>query len=601
MKKIVLLIFCLCVALIALSQTNGSSDTVYRISGTSNVNQASQKVVSSFSKGKDDEALAKDYYQLALKLIATKDYKKAEIYLQKAIELASRNKKKNERLSFYYRELAKVQELLNKDEEASENFRKASLYTDDQTQKRINNNDAGRSKSKSDPETEMQYLNQNAYFLSNSNGNERDIVQTYNQMAEINRSNNNPNDAITNYKDALNSIDGNSTDAILIQSEMADLYAETKNYTEAINLQKQVVEKSYQNADVEVQVKQMRQLSDIYFAAKNEEEGLDILISAYKLALEKGNVKEARLSLIALTNYYEKTKNSEKILELYRDFITSLDTLISRDSSLIDVKLFEITEEKIIRLEKEKQLQDELISRKNNYNLMLGGSLILLILLTLIIVWAWNSVKKRNKQIALQSLRREMNPHFVFNSLNSVNQFIASNNELEANKYLSSYSNLMRRFMENSNNDFVSLSSEIDQLSKYLELEKLRFPDKFDYTISVDDELDSDLVKIPNMIIQPNCENAIWHGLRYRETKGHLNLSFTKSGTHTIVIIEDNGIGLEASASMKTKNQKLHESRGLTNVKERIKLINDIYKSKISMEITEKSGDEKGVIVKIAW
>jgi two-component system, sensor histidine kinase YesM len=601
MKKIVLLIFCLCVALIVFSQSFGTSDSVARNSNSSGVNQASQKVVSSFSKGKDDDSLAEDYYQLALQLIATKDYKKAEIYLQKAVELASRNKKGNERLSYYYRELAKVQELLNKDDEASENFRKASLYTEDQTQKRINNNDAGRSKSKSDPETEMQYLNQNAYFLSNSNGNEQEIVQTYNQMAEINRSNNNPEDAITNYKDALNNLDGNSTDAILIQSELADLYAETKNYSEAINTQKIVVEKSYQNADVDIQVKQLRQLSDIYFAANNDVEGLDVLLSAYKLAIEQGKVKEARLSLIALTKYYEKTKNSEKILALYRDFITSLDTLISKDSSLIDIKLFEITEEKILRLEKEKQLQDELISRKNNYNLMLGGSLVLLILLTLIIVWAWNSVKKRNKQIALQSLRREMNPHFVFNSLNSVNQFIASNNELEANKYLSSYSNLMRRFMENSNNDFVSLSSEIDQLSKYLELEKLRFPDKFDYTINVDEELDSDLVKIPNMIIQPNCENAIWHGLRYRETKGHLNLSFSKSGTHTIVIIEDNGIGLEASASMKTKNQKLHESRGLTNVKERIKLINDIYKSKISMEITEKSGDEKGVIVKIAW
>lgn len=601
MKKIVLLIICLCFAMVMLSQSYGTSDSVARNSNSSGVNQASQKVISSFNKGKNDDALAEDYYQLALQLIVTKDYKKAEIYLQKAIELASDNKNKNERLSVYYRELAKVQELLKKDDEASENFRKASLYTDDQTQKRINNNDAGRSKSKSDPETEMQYLNQNAYFLSNSNGNEREIVQTYNQMAEINRSLNNPDDAITNYKDALNNIDGNSTDAILIQSEMADLYAETKNYTEAINLQKQVVEKSYQNADVEVQVKQMRQLSDIYFAAKNEEEGLDILISAYKLALDRGNVKEARLSLIALTDYYKKTKNSDKILDLYQDFVQSLDSLILRDSSLIDVKLFEITEEKILRLEKEKQLQNELISRKNYYNLMLGGSLVLLILLTLIIVWAWNSVKKRNKQIALQSLRREMNPHFVFNSLNSVNQFIASNNELEANKYLSSYSNLMRRFMENSNNDFVSLSSEIDQLSKYLELEKLRFPDKFDYTITVDEELDSDLVKIPNMIIQPNLENAIWHGLRYRETKGNLNLSFTKSGSHTIVIIDDNGIGLDASASMKTKNQKLHESRGLTNVKERIKLINDIYKSKISMEITEKSGDEKGVIVKIAW
>jgi tetratricopeptide (TPR) repeat protein len=600
MKQICLVVFILYTAFTAVSQSYGTSDSIVSASKASSVNQASQNVVNSFGKGMNDDELAEDYYKLAVELISLGDYAKAEIYLQKAIDLASGNKK-NKRISDYYRELAKVQEILKKNEESSENYRRASVYSDDQTTKRINSNDAGRVRSKADPETELEYLNQNAYYLSNTTDKGKEIAQTYNQMAEVNRSINNPDDALENYKDALSNVDYNSTDAIFIQSDMADLFAETKNFSEAINIQKQVVEQSYQNAGVDVQVSQLRQLSDIYFAANSEEEGLNALLTAYRLAVECGNVKEARLSLLALADFYEKNKDNRHILQLYRDFVISLDTLIANDTSLIDIKLFELTEEKILRLEKEKHLQDELIERKNNYNLMLGGSVILLLFLTSVIVWAWNSVKKRNKQIALQSLRREMNPHFVFNSLNSVNHFIASNNELEANKYLSSYSNLMRRFMENSNNDFVTLSSEIDQLNKYLELEKLRFSDKFDYIIEVDEDLDADLVKIPNMIIQPNLENAIWHGLRYRESKGILKLIFAKAGSHTIVTIDDNGIGLAASASMKTKNQKLHESRGLTNVKERIKLLNDIYKSKISLQITEKSGDETGVIVKIEW
>ncbi len=194
-----------------------------------------------------------------------------------------------------------------------------------------------------------------------------------------------------------------------------------------------------------------------------------------------------------------------------------------------------------------------------------------------------------------------MNPHFIFNSLNSVNQFIAENNELEANKYLTSYSNLMRNMMENSNKDYVNLSVEIEQLTKYLELEKLRFADKFEYIIEVDENIDKDTAQIPNMIIQPNLENAIWHGLRYKESKGLLKLKFTKEGNKTVVFIEDNGIGLQESKNIKTKNQKLHESRGLKNVHERIYLLNKLYQKNIRFEVIEKSGVESGVIVRLEF
>src|SRR5690606_35379848 len=109
--------------------------------------------------------------------------------------------------------------------------------------------------------------------------------------------------------------------------------------------------------------------------------------------------------------------------------------------------------------------------RKNTFNYLLLGSVVILLLFFAFIVKTLFAIKTKNKEIALQSLRREMNPHFIFNSLNSVNHFIAQNNELEANKFLTSYSNLMRNTMDNSNKDFVTLSNEISNLKKYLELE----------------------------------------------------------------------------------------------------------------------------------
>jgi len=192
-----------------------------------------------------------------------------------------------------------------------------------------------------------------------------------------------------------------------------------------------------------------------------------------------------------------------------------------------------------------------------------------------------------------------MNPHFIFNSLNSVNQFISQNKELEANKYLTSYSKLMRNIMENSNKDFVTLTTEVNQLKKYLDLEHLRFQDQFDYEIIVDELLDTDAVFIPNMIIQPHLENAIWHGLRYLEHKGHLLLQFKIEKNQLVVLIDDDGIGLTRSKELKTVNQKVHKSRGLTNTKERIQLLNELYKHYIRFEINEKNAPSSGTIIRI--
>jgi LytS/YehU family sensor histidine kinase len=220
-------------------------------------------------------------------------------------------------------------------------------------------------------------------------------------------------------------------------------------------------------------------------------------------------------------------------------------------------------------------------------NYFLIASILALAVLLFFIVRSLYAIKIKNKKIALQSLRREMNPHFIFNSLNSVNQYIAENNEVEANKYLTSYSGLMRNVMEHSNKDFVPLSTEIEQLKSYLDLEQLRFSDKFVYILDIDEALDTDAVMIPNMLIQPHLENAVWHGLRYKATKGLLRVTFQKQAQFIQVVIEDDGIGLTESHKLKTIHQKAYQSRGITNTTERIGLLNDIYHLHIRLQMEE--------------
>ncbi|MEO5645184.1 MAG: histidine kinase [Bacteroidia bacterium] len=599
MKKAFLL-FCL----ILLSCTTGKSqnnafDSASAYNNNKAVNAASSKLLASIRENKTGKELARDYYDLSQALVIAKDYPKAALYMNKAIQLEAGTTAKIN-LSEYYRELARIQELQNNFSLASESYKKAADFSSDSIQKQLNKNDANRVQHQSSPKEQLQYLNQNALILNNSN-NKSEKLNTFTQMANNNLALNNTNDALGNYRDALNEVDSNSEKSVLIKSDMVDLMVATDDYENAIALQKNIVTKSQSTSSVTTQIEQLRNLSALYFMVDSTDAGLKILTDAYNLAIEKGNLKEAKESLYALAEFYTKNKQEQKVSVLYVSFLGQLDNLIARDSSLIDKKLFLVNEEKIVELEQQQTLKDELLTRRNRYNTVLIASVIILFTLLVFIAKALLSIRKRNKQIALQSLRREMNPHFIFNSLNSVNQFIANNNEREANKYLTSYSNLMRNIMENSNKDYVPLSVEIDQLKKYLELEKLRFSDKFEYQLEVDPALNSDEVMVPNMLIQPNLENAIWHGLRYKETKGLLKVTFKKAGKKTIVTVDDNGIGLTESRRIKTKNQKLHESLGLKNVRERISLLNDIYKSDIRFELKEKPAAESGVMVQIEW
>jgi tetratricopeptide (TPR) repeat protein len=547
----------------------------------------------------DNSKIARNYELLAQELDDKDDLAKAEEYLFKALEIYTSSNNVPDRARVI-RKIAKVQESQNKLRAAAKNYKIAEETAPDKISKTLNLNDYNRLKNSGNMKIEDQYLNANIILL-NKEHKKGEVADAYIQQAELNLKNSDTINALDKYRQALpyaKSIPGKT---IKIYSEIAQLYVSGKRYEEAVATIKEILALAQKTKNHDIEILQLQYIASIYFKMNDPANAVNALKESYKTASVNGKTFEARESLILLVEYYKSTGEDKESMAIYEDFIKNIDRIILSDNSLTDAKTFKVTEERIRRLESEKMFKDELINRKNTFNYFLLGVMVLLLLLFGFIVKALYSIKIKNKEIALQSLRREMNPHFIFNSLNSVNQFIAQNNELEANKYLTSYSNLMRNTMENSNKDFVTLGNEIENLTKYLELEHLRFKDKFDFEIKVDEKLDYETIWIPNMIIQPHLENAIWHGLRYKEEKGLLKMIFSLEGKNIHITIDDNGIGPTKSGELKTHNQKAHESRGLTNTKERMTLLNELYKTKITFSMTEKQLPETGTIVQITF
>jgi len=546
----------------------------------------------------DEAEIAQNYERLGNEFLSKNDLPRAEEYFKKAIASYTKLKLTDDKTRVT-RNLAKVQESQKDYNSAISNYEVAGSMAEDKSLEKINTNDANRLRSVASPVVQESYVNSNIELLKKEKKSD-EVSDAYVKKAENSLQQKNKEVAIESYRQALAYAKGKPATIIKINNEIAKVYASENQFDKAIGISEKLLADAKTKQDFNTQMKQLQSLSGLYFQKEEPNKAVDALREAFALALQKGNSAEAKTSLTALTQYYNKKGNNKESLALYDQFVQNFDQLIHSDTTLIDAKTFQVSEDKIRQLEKEKSLKDELISRKNTFNYFLLGSIGLLLLFFAWIVKSFFAIKTKNKEIALQSLRREMNPHFIFNSLNSVNQFISENKELEANKYLTSYSTLMRNTMENSNKDFVSLDNELEHLKKYLELEHLRFQDKFDFKISVDPELDVERTMVPNMIIQPHLENAIWHGLRYLDFKGLLLLKVELINGKVVIRIDDDGIGLAKSQELKTSNQKVHESRGMSNTKERISLLNELYKQHISFRIFEKIVPERGTIVEIS-
>ncbi|MDR0574032.1 MAG: histidine kinase [Tannerella sp.] len=595
--------FVLLLTSVTVSSVYAQTEKMIKKSQSGNsINTQAVKLSDALEQSASDETVAGNYVELAKELSDKKDYVRAEDYLKRALAFYLKLKK-NDRSSFVYRELARIQEMQDRIEDAITNYKNAARFTADETQKSLNQNDADRLSEPLDLALQSAYIQQNIDLAANSNS-ITEQISARRQMAGVKMAQNDSRGALEELEKALEESKASEETkdvSFQIKQEIANTLATDKKHGEAIGLNKELVDEARRTNNPKTEVKQLQNLATSYFEAGEASDGINSLQEAYHTAVEKSLTLDAKRVLEQIVSRYEKERKTSLALAAYSDFIGKLDTLVKNDSTLVDENFFRLQEDKIMQLEKERILKDELITKKNRYNNALLASIVLILISLAVISKVLYDNLRKNKKIALQSLRREMNPHFIFNSLNSVNQFISENNELEANKYLSSYSKLMRTIMENSNKDFIPLSTELEQLREYLDLEQLRFRDKFTYTIHVDAALDTDSIVIPNMLIQPQLENAVWHGLRYKEEAGILSLSVFRKEDGVRIVVEDNGIGLKKSRELKTAHQKARRSRGQTNTLERIHLLNHLYHTKITMEIVDKSGEDTGVVATLCF
>lgn len=343
--------------------------------------------------------------------------------------------------------------------------------------------------------------------------------------------------------------------------------------------------------------------------------------------VRKGDLKNAENTILEAKKNIEKTESPKLKADVYKASSEILAKKGQYAQALDDYKKFEVQQTKLIN-EKELELQNKLDllgqqqsidisenvydskvklgrseAKASNFQRYIIYLLCLLLVTALFAAW-WISRSLRaqniaNKQLELKSLRGQMNPHFIFNALNSVNEFIATQDQRKANSYLSRFSKLMRSVLDVNKKDLIPLSEELALTQNYLELENARFSDKFDYKYDVEpDLLNSDLT-VPPLLLQPYIENAVWHGLRYLEHKGELSLSAKKKGSYIEITISDNGIGRSNSEKLKTKHQKSHKSTGLKNTSQRIEIIKSLYAKQVEVEVSDLNPGDKNPGTKV--
>ena len=416
--------------------------------------------------------------------------------------------------------------------------------------------------------------------------------------------------------------------ALREEEKVADFYNSKRRYDEEIELRKKSLKKAEENESSSIKIDEQDSITpqkinykigNAYLLKEDYRKAIPFFEESKKEAEKNNDIVVKKDATRKMSEVFANLGENEKALENYKEYVALVDSLyIQKEQEIQQVKRFSKriadNQNRITSLEKDKELAeskislayiDQKLSEESNrkqriliYSLF--GGLFLLMLLAYFMYRTNKQQKLANNLLALKSMRSQMNPHFIFNALNSVNSFIAVNDERNANRYLSEFSVLMRSVLENSDEDFIPLTKEIELLELYVKLEHNRFKDKFDYQISVDENIDLEAFSIPPMLLQPYIENAIWHGLRYKEDKGNLEISIHQKDENTVsIIIKDDGIGREKSLALKTKNQLKQKSKGMSNIKNRIAILNDMYKERISVNVKDVFEDGQGTKVEL--
>lgn len=418
------------------------------------------------------------------------------------------------------------------------------------------------------------------------------------------------------YKDALfyfeksNKIFLKSRDTISILLNFLNtgiVYSKIKNYDEAEVRLIKAIEGSQKNKLYNILTESYITLASINIekelfseANKNIQEGL-------KYSKIENNLDLKQKLLYIAYSLEQRRKNYPKALEY-------LKKVYQRDSLLLsENKSDNIGKTSSYYSQLQKIQENELIIARQKFQetkywwiLTLIISIVLLTIIISLFIFFMLQRRKRKRELEIQStittleqkaLRATMNPHFIFNVMNSIQYFIGIRESKAALQLLTGFARLIRKHLELCLKNTITLNEEIHYLNLYLSLEKIRFAEKMNYSIHIDRDIETEEIMIPSMLIQPFIENSIWHGLMPKENGGFINLDFKYHNNYLTISIKDNGIGI--TNSIKTKTQ-VHISRGLDLIKERVKLLNLLNETYIQISQSQTGKTGTVVIIKIA-
>jgi tetratricopeptide (TPR) repeat protein len=390
-----------------------------------------------------------------------------------------------------------------------------------------------------------------------------------------------------------------------LKLNFGEFYSEYKQYDKALaNLKESMA--LFSSIDNQIGLSRVyNKIGAIYFEKKEYKKSLYFT----KKALSNGKkinafevILNAEKKLIAI---HEIMNNSNEALKHYKTYVFLSDS-IEEDENLKNSVRVEMNYDfdKKQSLQKKEQEKRELLfiaeakQRKTQFIFSFFG----LLLLGGIVFLVYNQKQLKNTltlqkdliEYEQKALHLQMNPHFVFNCLGSISSFILQNDKNEAVRYLSRFSKLMRLTLEYSKVPLIPIDKEIESLENYLELEKLRFNQNFDYKITKNDDIDDDMA-LPSLLLQPFVENAILHGVVPLKHDGLINVDFSTIDTNLICMISDNGIGIEKSRALKKDKVTAHKSMALEITKKRLEMMEAAINKKADVQIVEEVDENKEV------
>ena len=284
--------------------------------------------------------------------------------------------------------------------------------------------------------------------------------------------------------------------------------------------------------------------------------------------------------------YYVLARQADD--ELYSKQNSDLLTMLEATSK--DEK----TKSQIDLLARDNELQALIIKQSRILILGIAGMFIILLLMGFLFI-RQNRMKNEHKTVLLEQklLRLQMNPHFIFNALSNILNLIDRKESEKASNYLTSFSKLLRTTLESTREDMIPFEKEVSSLNNYLELQKLRYQEKFDYNVEVDKNIEQEDMSIPPMLVQPFIENAIEHGIRHKKIPGRIDVRFFLKDKKILCEVEDDGIGREKAWETEARERTGHKSLATEIIRDRIVNLNKKFKQKIKLEIIDKLSENQ--------